>query len=327
VALKLDIYSASAIVLTLAVFIGYINHRFIKMQATIAIMSGSLLLSLVFIVIHHFGFSDFQQQATVMLTKLDFHRLLLNGMLSFLLFAGAISVDINALKKHLWEITTLATFSTIASAIIVGTLTYYMLPLFRTHINFIYCMLFGALISPTDPIAVLAIFKKLDAPKHLHVKVAGESLFNDGVGIVIFLTLYQLAFSDQPISWQSVSLLFIRQSLGGMLYGVILGLLTYWLVKPLEDHKMAILVTLAVVTGGYALAMALDISGPLAMVVAGIFLGNRGGNFAMPAPSRKSLFEFWELIDEILNAVLFLLIWFDSDWRQHWSDSWYSLQP
>lgn len=307
----MTLYTLGSIILTLAVLIGYVNHRFIKMQTTIAIMSGALLLSLALIIVGQFGFMQIEMHISQALSKIDFHNLLINGMLSFLLFAGALTININDLKSQKWEIGVLASFSTIASTVIVGVSSYYILHWLGFRLDFIYCMLFGALISPTDPIAVLATFKQLGAPKQLDVTVSGESLFNDGVGIVLFLTIYQLAFNGKPVTTETVILLFLQQAIGGIIYGAIIGLIAYWLIKPIDDHKIEILITLTVVTGGYALAQALDISGPLAMVVAGIFLGNQGRNFSMSKKSRESLDQFWELVDQILNAILFLLIGFE----------------
>jgi len=306
----MDIYTLASIIMTLAVMIGYLNYRFVKMPTTIAIMTSSLLLSLTLIIIGQFGFTHFEQHVSSVISKINFHNLLINGMLSFLLFAGALTVDISHLKAQKWEITTLASLGTIISTILVGALSYYLLPLIGIHLSLIYCFLFGALISPTDPIAVLATFKKIGAPKELDVIVAGESLFNDGVGIVIFLTLYKLAFSGITITWQNVSLLFLHQAIGGLIYGIGLGYIAHWLIKPVHDHKLTIFITLLITTGGYSLAQALNISGPLAMVVAGIMIGNRSMH-TMSEHMRHTLSNFWELIDDILNAILFLLIGFE----------------
>lgn len=304
----MNFYNTASVILALAVLIGYLNHRFIKMQTTTAITLGSFILSFVLIIIGEFGLHNLEQNISDMLRQIPFHDVLINGMLSFLLFAGALRIDINHLKKQKWEIGILAGIGTIVSAFLVGTLAFYTLPLFGIHISFIYCMLFGALISPTDPIAVLATFKELGAPKKLTVMVEGESLFNDGVGIVIFVTIYQLAFTGHGVTWQTTALLFLRQAIGGILYGGIIGYLAYRLIKPIDDHKIEILITLLIVTSGYTLARFMNISGPLAMVVAGIFIGNRGRNFSMSPKSVESLDTFWELIEEILNAALFLLI-------------------
>lgn len=304
-------YTIASSILTMAIVATYINERFIKMPTTIAIMASSLLLSLLMILFGGYFGAHFADTIATELNRIDFNDLLMNGMLSFLLFAGALHVDISQLKAHKWEIGILATVSTVLSAILIAVATFYLLPLFGVNLSFIYCLLFGALISPTDPIAVLATFKELNAPKNLDVKVAGESLFNDGVGIVMFLSIYQVAFSSATLSVQQVSLLFAQQALGGIAYGALLGYLTSWLIKPIDNHKVEILLTIMVATGGYAFAQHLDISGALSMVVAGIFIGNQGRNHAMSAKSRESLDNFWEIIDEILNAVLFLLIGFE----------------
>ncbi len=310
--LQLDSYTLSSLILTLAVLMGYINYRFIKMQTTIAIMSGSLILSLILLIASHLGISQISVQAERWLIRTDFHDLLLHGMLSFLLFAGALTVDINTLKQRKWEITVLSAASTVASAIIVGVVFYYLLAFFGIHMNFVLCFLFGALISPTDPIAVLATFKEIGAPKDLEVCVAGESLFNDGVGIVMFVTLYQLAFEGHHdvTAWQ-VALLFLQQAIGGMLFGALIGWLAVKLIATIKDPKVVILITLAIVTGAYSVALSLSISGPLAMVVAGLMVGSHVHRTPERIKFHASLDMFWEIIDEILNAVLFLLIGFE----------------
>lgn len=308
----MDLYRIASVILTFAIAATYINHRYIKLQTTIAIMASSLILSLILILFGNIGISHLDEELAAALSAIDFHNILMHGMLSFLLFAGALHIDINQLKHQKWEIGVLATISTFVSTLLVGALSYYLLRMLGIEMQFIYCLLFGALISPTDPIAVLGLFKQLDAPKKLDTMVAGESLFNDGVGIVIFLTLYQVAFtSNVEVTVGSVTLLFLQQAVGGIIYGVALGVFGYKLMKPIDNHKVEILITIAMTTGGYALANALNLSGPLAMVVSGIFIGNKGREFHMSKKSRESLDTFWELIDEILNAVLFLLIGFE----------------
>ena len=307
----IDGYTLTAIVLSLAMLLGYLNHRFLQLQSTIAIMAGSMLVSLLLIVLQHSGLTDITTHLRRLLIRTDFHDLLIKGMLSFLLFAGSLTIDFQALKSQKWEIGTLATISTVASAFIIGTLVYYVLPLVNLNIPYLFCLLFGALISPTDPIAVLATLKEIKAPKKLSVCVAGESLFNDGVGIVIFVTLYQLTFSDTPVTFFNVSKLFLTQALGGIAYGMLLGVMAHYFMKKVTDHSVAILITLAVVTGGYSLAFVFNISGPLAMVVAGIFLGNTARRNTQAEHINRTLELFWEVIDDILNAVLFLLIGFE----------------
>ncbi|MDF1797195.1 MAG: sodium:proton antiporter [Coxiellaceae bacterium] len=297
-----------AIIITLAVLIGYINHRFIRLQMTIAIMAGAMILSLLLLFLQYTGATNITPHVTHMIEKLDFRHLLLNGMLSFLLFAGAFTVDLDLLKQQRWQIGILASVSTVASALIIGYLAYLLLPLLGIKIPLIYCFLFGSLISPTDPIAVLATFKEVGAPKPLEVCVAGESLFNDGVGIVMFTTLYQLAFTNTVITAGTVTLLFLKQAIGGIAYGVIVAWIVSTLLKSAKGRKMAMLLTIALVTGGYQLALAIDISGPLAMVVAGIYLGHQARRGDFGKSTVEAMDVFWELIDEILNAILFLLI-------------------
>ncbi len=307
----MDSFNVISIVLTFAILVGYVNCRFIKMPTTIAIMVSSLLVSFILLVIGEFGHATIEMKVAQILSSLDFHELLMNGMLSFLLFAGSLTVDLTDLMNKRWEIGILASIGTIASAVLIGFLTYYMLHWAGVEIGLIYCMLFGALISPTDPIAVLAIFRELDAPRNLSIFLEGESLFNDGVGIVIFLTIYQLAFMGGHFSIHSVLVLFLRQAFGGIGYGLLIGFIAFKLIKPIDNHKWEILITIMVATGGYAIAEVLDISGPLAMVVAGIFIGNYGRKNHMSARSRENMDNFWEVIDELLNALLFLLIGFE----------------
>ena len=251
----MSLYGVFSILFTLAVGVTYINARFIRLPSTIAIMMASLLLSLLLILMGLHGFGNLESKVAGILNHMDFHALLMNGMLSFLLFAGALTVNISDLSEHKWEIGILAIFSTILSTFLVGSLSYILLNNFlNLHMAFIYCLLFGALISPTDPIAVLAMLKELRAPKSLEVMVAGESLFNDGVAIVLFLTLYHVAFMGGTPSGTAVLGLFLREAVGGIVYGIILGLSAYWLMKSIQDHSVQILITLGVATGGYALA-------------------------------------------------------------------------
>lgn len=307
----MDTYTLSSIILTIAVIVGYVNYRYIHMQSTIAIMTASLTISTVFLILQHFGIANVAIKTVKLVNYINFPDLLLKGMLSFLLFAGALTIDFSILKDQKWEIGILASLSTIASALIVGTLVYYLLPLLDLNLPFLYCLLFGALISPTDPIAVLATFKKIGAPKQLEVCVAGESLFNDGVGIVIFATIYSLTFNGTSITFEHVTLLFLKQAVGGIAYGLLLGYITNCLIKSIKDHRIAILLTLGAVTGGYTFALGLGISGPLAMVVTGILVGHKNLRNKEQTKMSKSLDTFWEVVDEILNAVLFLLIGFE----------------
>ncbi len=304
----MNLYTLFSIIISGAIIIAYINSRYIKMQTTIAMLSAALIMSISILIIGHLGFVQSTSKFTQFMQQIDFHSLLINGMLSFLLFAGSLNIDIQYLRDRKWEVIVLSSLSTIASTILVGVLIFYLVKIFNIHLEMIYCLLFGALISPTDPIAVLAIFKKLQAPERLHVLVEGESLFNDGVAIVIFLTLYHFAFLGVPITFTSVTSLFLHQSIGGICFGILLGFVAYKFIKPLNNSRLEILMTLVIPTGGYALANQLGFSGPLAMVVAGIFLGNRGNLFSVSGRTKENLDNFWTMVDDLLNAILFMLM-------------------
>lgn len=303
----MSVFTYSGIIISLAALISYLNHRFIKMQPTIAVLISANIISIILVTLANIGWLTPHQNIATFVNKLDFQNLIMNFMLGLLLFAGSLSIDISQLKKHKLEIALLTCLSTVLSTAIIAILAYLILQAFHSDVSFMYCLLFGSLISPTDPIAVLAIFKELKAPKNLETIVSAEALFNDGVGIVLFITFFSLVFNHHSPTFSSVSILFLQETIGGVLYGLLLGWVGYQLLKPIHDSKLEILVTLAIATGGYTLAQKLGISGPLAMVVAGIFIGNY---HATPNKSAKriELKHFWELIDEVLNIILFLLL-------------------
>lgn len=304
----MNIYALLSIIVTLAVSIAYINYRYIKMQSSIAIMAGSLVISLMFILLDKAGLASFTHFAIEAIEKINFHEFLMNGLLSFLLFAGGLTINISELRQYKMEIAVLASLSTIASAFAIGFTMYYLLPYLGVDLPLLYCLLFGALISPTDPIAVLAMCKSIRAPRSLTTTIAGESLFNDGVGIVLFLSILSL-ISQQDFSFIAISHLFFQEALGGLVYGFLLGKAIQALMLSVNEINMQILLTLAATTGGYAFANVLDISGPLAMVVAGIIVGNHVSSLAPDQLKLQAqLQHFWEMIDEILNAILFLLL-------------------
>ncbi len=303
-----NLYSVISIITTAAILLAYVNYRFIQMQATIAMLVASLCISFGILFLGNLGFMDSTHHFANFMQHFDFYNLLINGLLSFLLFAGALNIDIRYLQQHKWEVATLASFSTLLSTFIVGLLIYYILNFFQINIGFVYCLLFGALISPTDPIAVLAIFKKLKASQSLHTLVECESLFNDGVAIVIFLTIFHFAYTDNNVTTLSVLTLFAHQSLGGIIFGIVLGIVAYRLIRPINNSHLEVLMTLTIPTGGYAIANLLGFSGPLAMVVAGIFIGNSGDLFSVRGRTKENLRHFWSLIDEVLNAILFMLM-------------------
>lgn len=304
----MSLFSTLSFLFTLAVMLSYINHRFIKLQSSISITLVTMLITTCIIFMSSLGINLGEKEIVTAFDKLDFHSLLMNGMLSFLLFAGALNVSIDQLREEKWEVLALAIGGTIISTFVVGGLTFYLLAWLGQPLDIVYCLLFGALISPTDPIAVLAVFKKMQAPKSLDTRLAGESLFNDGIGIVLFVTIYAVAYGHHSTSLSAIAGLFFQQAIGGILYGALLGYLGYLLIKPIDDSLQEIFVTLAIATGGYSFAQMLNISGPLAMVVAGMFIGNRKQMFYMSEKTRSHLIHFWEVIDSAFNAILFLLI-------------------
>ena len=303
----MGLFEIIAILLTLSAFFSFINYRFLRLPNTIGVMLIGLLFSLLLLAISRFVPGS-KHWAVAMLLQIDFDETLLHGMLSFLLFAGALHVNINELRQQFRIILGLATAGVVLSTLIVGFLSWVVLNLLGFNISYIYCLLFGALISPTDPIAVLGILKKADVPKSLEIKIVGESLFNDGVGVVIFLILLETIVSGAELGIARVFRLFVQEAIGGGLLGLGVGLLAYRMLKQVDNYQVEILITLGLVTGGYALADALHLSAPIAIVVAGLLIGNHGRSFAMSEDTRQNLDTFWELADEVLNAVLFLLI-------------------
>ena len=303
----MKLFHILALLLTASAVFSYINHRFLKLPTVIGIMLVALIFSLVLNMLEPLGI-ELEHDVQLMLASIDFDETLLHGMLSFLLFAGALHVNLNDLSQQRGVIFVLATFGVVAAAFITGSLSWYVFGLIGLNIPFIYCLLFGALISPTDPIAVLGILKQSNAPKSLEAKIAGESLFNDGVAVVMFLVIARIAAGGTEMSVSDVLLIFSQEAIGGILFGLGAGGITYWMLKSVDNYQVEILLTLALVTGGYTLAEALHLSAPIAIVVAGLLIGNHGRVLAMSEKTREHLDTFWELVDEILNAVLFVLI-------------------
>ncbi len=303
----MDLFNILAILITLTAVFSYVNYRYIRLPTTIGVMLIALLMSLLLNFVDSYGFG-MKQHAEKLLQSIDFDKTLLHGMLSFLLFAGALHININDLWERRWSIGSLATLGTLISTFLVGTLTWWGLGLFGLKMSYLYCLLFGALISPTDPIAVLSILKTTDVPKSLEMKIAGESLFNDGIGVVAFLVILEIAVGTHGVSAGHIGLLFVREALGGAVCGLVLGYLAYLMLKSVDNYQVEVMITLALVAGGYALAGALHLSGPIAVVVAGLLIGNQGRLLAMSEGTRYQLDLFWELVDEILNAVLFVMI-------------------
>ena len=303
----MNLFDITALLITLTAVFSFINHCTLKLPMTIGVMLIGLLMSLGLLILKPLGL-DLTIQANAFLKSIDFNQTLMHGMLSFLLFAGALHVNLADLAKQKWLIASLATLGVLASTAIVGVLLWFALTLIGINLPFIYCLVFGALISPTDPIAVLAILRTVHAPKSLETQITGESLFNDGVGVVIFLLISGFALGGIDITISSVVIFFLQEALGGAVFGFVAGGITYAMLKRVDNYQVEILLTLALVTGGYALAEALHVSAPIAVVVAGLMIGNHGRSLAMSDTTRGHLDSFWELIDEILNAVLFVLI-------------------
>jgi CPA1 family monovalent cation:H+ antiporter len=302
------ILQIAALLITLAAVFSYINYRFVKLPTTIGVMLISIVVSLSLIGLAAVGLGGIRDGASEVLRGIDFNVTLMHGMLSFLLFAGALHVDLWALSQRKWIIGFLATGGLVATTTIVAGMSYALFGWLGIGIPFVYCLLFGALIAPTDPVAVMGILRHAGATKRLEVTIMGESLFNDGVAVVVFLVLLEIATGEHNFTHGQIALLFVEEAVGGALYGLVLGWLTYLMLKSIENYQVEVLLTLALVMGGYALANVIHVSGPIAMVVAGLLIGNRGRYLAMEGETRHYVDAFWELMDEILNAVLFLLI-------------------
>lgn len=305
----MGVLQISAILVSLAGLLAFFNYRYIGLPTTIGVMLLSLLFSALLVAADFLGFGmGVREYAQGWLASIDFNRTLMDGMLSFLLFAGALHVNLGELMKHRFSIGVLASVGVVLSTAVIGVVTWWLVPLLGFQLDFIYCLLFGALISPTDPIAVLAILKQAGVSKELETNITGESLFNDGVAVVLFLALLGFAGADHASGPGAIAWLFVQEVAGGALLGLVLGGATFWMLNQIDDHQVEILLTLALVLGGYQLALALHASGPIAMVVAGLLIGNHGRLFAMSKTTREHLDIFWEIVDEILNTVLFVMI-------------------
>ena len=307
-----SIFNLVALVITLAAVFGWINHRWLKLPHSIGLVLIALIVSIVTLVVDGL-IPSLLLESTVRetLTDIDFHDTLMRGMLSFLLFAGALHVDLNRLLARRWAISSLATVGIVMSTAIVSVVSYYALRWGGFDIPFSYCLVFGALISPTDPIAVLSILKHSSVPESLEAKIAGESLFNDGVGVVLFTILVALATGEEALTFIGVTTLFATEAIGGALLGFVAGYVAYRAMRVIDEHNLEVMITLSLVMGTYAFASLIHVSGPIAMVVAGLLIGNHGTQFAMSEVTRDHVEKFWSLLDEVLNSLLFLAIGFE----------------
>ena len=305
-------FNVAAIVVALAAAFGYVNHRWLALPRTIGLVVIALFASLGVIGLDTlFPGLGFRGAVGAFLARIDFPEALMKGMLSFLLFAGALHVDLDELLRRKWAIGTLATVGVLISTALVGIAVYFAALSLGLDIPLVYCLVFGALISPTDPIAVLGILKTLDVPPTLKAKIAGESLFNDGVGIVVFTIVLAIATGQAEVSPLGIAGLFVSEAVGGAALGLAAGWVAYAAMKTIDEHNLEVLITLALVMLTYAVSFIVHVSGPIAVVVAGLLIGNHGTRFAMSRTTRDHVRMFWSLLDEILNAVLFLLIGFE----------------
>ncbi len=304
----MQLLGLASLLISITALFSFINTKWLKLPTTIGVMIIALIFSVGLISIDASGILPTKDMAESILSNVDFNVTLLHGMLSFLLFAGALHVNLEDLAEQKWVILTLATFGVMISTILVAGLSYAVFSMLGIKMPFIYYLLFGALISPTDPIAVMSTLKSVGAPVALETKIAGESLFNDGIGVVIFLVLLGIAVNPQGATVSHIATLFAEEALGGIVFGGLLGAIGFYLLRSVDNYQTEILISLAIVMGGYSLATQIHVSGPIAMVVAGLFIGNHGRHFAMSDKTRDHLDTFWELIDEILNALLFVLI-------------------
>lgn len=303
----MSVFEVSAILIVLTAILSFINARFIRLPTMIGVMFLSLLPSLALAITGGAAWG-IKPYAARLLAHVDFNQALLHGMLAFLLFAGSLKIELNDLRSEWDAVAILSLVGTAFSTFAIGGGIWLLLHFTHGGIPFVPCLLFGALISPTDPVAVLGILKSAKAPRSIETLMAGESLFNDGVGVVFFFVVLETATGGAVPTAGSVIRQLLWEAGGGMALGLIAGFGTYELIRRIDNYQVEVLLTLALTMGGYALGDAIGVSAPLAMVVVGLFIGNRGRAFGMSEVTRDHLDTFWELIDEILNAVLFMLL-------------------
>jgi CPA1 family monovalent cation:H+ antiporter len=303
----MPLFDIIALLLSLAALFAYINHRYVRLPPTIGVMVIALVVSLALIIAGEIVGEGVKAPAAELLRHIDFGEALLHGMLSLLLFAGALHIDLSDLRHEVGVVSVLSTIGVLLSTCIVGGLGWLVFRALGMSVPLLGCLILGALISPTDPIAVLGILKTAGAPRSLETQTAAESLFNDGIGVVVFLTLLDVAHSgDFSLGW--FLWLFVKSAIGGLLFGIGAGLVTYHALRRVNNYQVEVMITLALATAGYALAERLHLSAPIAIVAAGLLIGNQGRTLAMAKQTEKRLDDFWELVDEILNAILFVLV-------------------
>ncbi len=307
----MTLFDIIAVLLGLSALFGFINHKLFRLPHTIGLVVIALAASGVIVA------ADFMAPqygigtlVTGTLKQIDFYQAVMHGMLSVLLFAGAVHVDLEELAARKWAIGLMASLGVMISTVLVAGTMWFIMKTLGVEIPFIWALVFGSLISPTDPVAVLGILKTVKVPRLLEAKIAGESLFNDGVGVVVFTILLAIAVGGEhgEIGVPEVATLFVIEAFGGAVLGLVAGYVAYKAMRVVDEHNLEVLITLALVCCTYALAIHIHASGPIAVVIAGLFIGNHGARFAMSENTRRHVFQFWELSDEIMNSVLFLLI-------------------
>lgn len=303
----MSLFHAISLIVTLVALFGYLNSRITRLPDIIGITAIGLVVSIIVAIVGTYN-PALAAWAKQIVGGIDFYEVVFHGMLGMLLFAGSLHVNLADISREKWVILVLATVGVVSSTFIVGTGFYFGVKLLGFELPLIYCLLFGALISPTDPIAVLSILRRVGVPKTLETKIAGESLFNDGTGIVLFLTLLSVATGGHDVTTTEVLTLLAVEVIGGVVIGLALGFLGYYMLKGIDSYAVEILITLSLATAGYAFAESLHTSAPIAVVLMGLVVGNQGKKFAMSKQTREHLFSFWELIDELLNLLLFGLI-------------------
>ncbi len=304
----MTVFQIIALLLTLAAIGAYVNYRLLKLPSSVGMMMLALTVSLVAMIGDRFGLVSLAS-ASAFVAQIDFPNILLHGMLSFLLFAGALHIDIADLKKRMNIVVILATVGTAIATFVTGSLIWFTAQTFGFSIPYLHALLFGALIAPTDALAVMSTLKDINMPRTLKVKLGSESLLNDGMGVVLFLIL--LAAITQPqlqLAPINITLMLLWAGAGSVVLGLTLGWITHQLLSNVNDYKTEVLLTLALVSGGYSLAEAVHVSAPVAVVVAGLVVGNHGAIFGVPHTVRNHVDMFWSLTDEVLNAVLFMLM-------------------
>jgi CPA1 family monovalent cation:H+ antiporter len=303
----MSLFQLLSLLVTLVAIFGYLNCKFLRLPDTVGIMAIAMLGSIGAVVAGVFD-PDIGRWAHRTISGIDFTQLIFHGLLGPLLFAGSLHVNFSALAREKWAIVLLASLGVVISTAVVGVCFHYGLAAVGIVLPMAWCLVFGALISPTDPLAVLGILRQARVPEALQTKITGESLFNDGVGVLIFVTLLGLATGTRELDAGSITLTLLREALGGILFGVVVGYLAFLVLRSIDSYAVEIMITLALATGGYALAELVHVSAPIAVVVTGLVIGNHGRQLAMSEETRERLFSFWELADDLLNLLLFGLV-------------------